>query len=185
MAETQAEQRRIHGHVKWFDPSKGFGFIVANDGGPDILLHANALRNFGQGSVCDEAAIEVIVQETPRGLQTVEVLHITPPSDPSGTQFDDESLLAENLDNLQFPFHPARVKWFDKVKGFGFANIFGNSADIFIHMEVLRRSGFADLQAGEAIVLRVTDGERGKMALSIGPWEAALRQVTETDAPEG
>lgn len=180
MAKTQAEHRRVVGHVKWFDPGKGFGFIVAAEGGPDILLHANALRNFGQGSVCDEAEIEVVVQETPRGLQTVEVLCITPPPASEAPAFA-ESLGVETAQTAKIPFVPARVKWFDKIKGFGFANIFGNSEDIFIHMEVLRRSGFADLQAGEAIGLRVTEGERGKMALSIGAWEAALRQPVEAD----
>ena len=48
------------------------------------------------------------------------------------------------------PLEPARVKWFDKGKGFGFANVFGRPEDVFIHVEVLRQSGFADLQAGEA-----------------------------------
>ena len=54
----------------------GAGFVVANEGGPDILLHANVLRNFGQSSVADAAGIDVIVQETARGIQAVEVLHI-------------------------------------------------------------------------------------------------------------
>ena len=49
------------------------------------------------------------------------------------------------------PIEPARVKWFDKAKGFGFANVFGSSADIFVHIEVLRMSGLADLLPGEAI----------------------------------
>ncbi|SDX24561.1 cold-shock protein [Roseicitreum antarcticum] len=182
MTQVQPEHRRVQGHVKWFDPAKGFGFIVAQDGGPDILLHANALRNFGQGSVCDEAGIEVVVQETPRGLQTVEVLWITPPPMVLANG-DNESGAPDDAPESDLPFLPARVKWFDKVKGFGFANTFGSAEDIFIHMEVLRRSGFADLQPGEAIGLRVTDGDRGKMALSIGPWEAALKQVTEAAVP--
>ena len=41
------------------------------------------------------------------------------------------------------PLEPARVKWFDKAKGFGFANVFGQPEDVFIHIEVLRRSGLA------------------------------------------
>ena len=59
----------LTGHVKWFDPGKGFGFIVADAGGPDILLHANVLRNFGQSSVADGAPIGVVVQRTDRGLR--------------------------------------------------------------------------------------------------------------------
>ena len=66
-------------HSEWFDPTKGFGFVVADLGGPDILLHANVLRNFGQGSVVDGSAIEILVQDTQRGLQATQVLSITPP----------------------------------------------------------------------------------------------------------
>ncbi|MFB0993215.1 MAG: cold shock domain-containing protein, partial [Paracoccaceae bacterium] len=59
----------VHGKVKWFDPAKGFGFIVADEGGPDILLHANVLRNYGQSSVADGTNITVLVQITTRGVQ--------------------------------------------------------------------------------------------------------------------
>ena len=68
-----------------------------------------------------------------------------------------------------------RVKWFDKVKGFGFANVFGRPEDVFIHIEVLRRSGFADLGPGEAIGLRVIEGKRGRMAAQVTSWETALK----------
>ena len=54
MTQVQPEHRRVQGHVKWFDPAKGFGFIVAQDGGPDILLHANALRNCLPRNICAE-----------------------------------------------------------------------------------------------------------------------------------
>ena len=71
--------RKIRGRVKWFDPVKGFGFVVAEEGGKDILLHANVLRNFGQSSVADDAGIELDVQQTDRGEQAVTVYEITPP----------------------------------------------------------------------------------------------------------
>src|SRR6056297_1789126 len=78
--------RRLTGRVKWFDPGKGFGFVIADSGGPDILLHANVLRNFGQSSVVDGAVVEIDVQDTDRGMQAVEVHAISPPEDiePSG-----------------------------------------------------------------------------------------------------
>jgi CspA family cold shock protein len=70
---------------------------------------------------------------------------------------------------------PARVKWFDKAKGFGFANTFGDEADVFVHIEVLRRSGLADVQPGEALAIRVIDGKRGRMATEVCGWEAAVK----------
>jgi len=171
--ETGARSQ-LRGHVKWFDPGKGFGFVVAEDGGPDILLHANVLRNFGQSSVTDGAGIEIVAQNTKRGMQAVEVLGIEPPE---GGEIPQDVLADDtvDLDNAG-PLVPARVKWFDKGKGFGFANVFGESQDVFIHIEVLRHSGFADLQPGEAVGLRVIEGSRGCMAVLVSSWDAALAQ---------
>ena len=173
MTQEDAEVRRVIGKVKWFDPVKGFGFVIADEGGPDILLHANVLRNFGQSSVADNARIEISVQKTERGIQATEVLRIDPPEVPAGAPLADfEGIDPEVI--AAAPLEPARVKWFDKGKGFGFANIFGRSSDIFIHIEVLRRSGLADLQPGEALAIRVIDGKRGLMATEVCAWEAAL-----------
>lgn len=174
MEDSDADLPQVRGTVKWFDPGKGFGFILADDGGPDILLHVNALRNFGQSSVCDRAGIVVTVQQTPRGLQAVEVLEINPPTeDPAGLRPAEAAGFDAQV--LALPLEPARVKWFDKGKGFGFANVFGRPEDVFVHMEVLRRSGFAELQAGEGVGLRIVEGERGRMAVMIAAWDAVLR----------
>ena len=173
MAQDNQSRQQVTGRVKWFDPGKGFGFIIADEGGSDILLHANVLRNFGQGSVADNARIVVMVARTERGFQAVEVIEIQPPeNDLAGLPEDMVHDLAE-IQSLAL--EPARVKWFDKVKGFGFANVFALPDDVFIHVEVLRRSGFADLQAGEAVALRVIEGKRGRMAAQVLSWEAALR----------
>ncbi|WP_298258001.1 cold shock protein [uncultured Litoreibacter sp.] len=164
------DTKQIVGQVKWFDAVKGFGFVVSNEGGPDILLHANVLRNFGQGSVADASVVELRVQQTERGLQAVEVVSIVPPaSDPENGQID------ASLQDVALI--PARVKWFDKGKGFGFANAYGSDEDIFLHIEVLQRCGLADVLAGEAVCLRVVDGERGKMAAEIHAWDHAIDRV--------
>jgi len=175
MTENDRPVQVVHGRVKWFDPGKGFGFIVADEGGADILLHANVLRNYGQNSVADGAVVSVKVQMTQRGVQAVEVISIEPPQ---GVSFPlgDENAPADPEEIARLPLEPARVKWFDKAKGFGFANVFGRPEDVFIHIEVLRVSGFADLQAGEAICLRIVEGKRGRMAVQVVSWEAATRQ---------
>ena len=170
---------RVRGQVKWFDPGKGFGFVVTEDGGPDVLLHANVLRSFGQSSVADGSLVELVTQRTERGIQAVSILSITPPEVAPGiglTDFADidPRYLAER------PVEPARIKWFDKAKGFGFANIFGSDEDVFVHIEVLRRSGFADLQPGEAVGLRVIEGKRGRMASEVLPWDTGLKSRQET-----
>ena len=164
--------RRISGAVKWFDQSKGFGFVVAETGGVDILLHANVLRNFGQSSVADGAKVEILVQDTLRGLQAVEVVSI------KTADWGSQPLLAdfEDLDPVVMKaavLEPARVKWFDKIKGFGFATIFNRPEDVFLHIEVLRQSGLSDLAPGEALAVKAIDGKRGRMAVEICAWDLA------------
>ncbi len=175
MTDEQAEQSRVSGRVKWFDPVKGFGFVVSNEGGDDILLHANVLRNFGQNSVADGTRLTILVQQTTRGAQAVEVLEILPPDGETAAPMEDFGD-TDAATVAALPLEPARVKWFDKTKGFGFANVFGKPEDVFIHIEILRRSGYADLQPGEAICLRVIDGKRGRMGAQIVSWEMAARE---------
>lgn len=184
MADDQGDMFHVRGIVKWFDPTKGFGFVVADEGGADILLHVNVLRNFGQSSVADGARIEILTHRTDRGVQAVEVISITPPArDESPVLADFAEMDADELSNAKL--QPARVKWFDKAKGFGFANVFGNTDDIFLHIEVLRQSGLADLHSGEAVALRVVDGKRGRMAVEVVTWEvAATREDLGGEGPQ-
>lgn len=174
MPEEDAATQGLRGRVKWFDPSKGFGFVVSEDCDVDILLHANVLRNFGQSSIADGAEVTLRVHRTERGVQAVEVLDIEPPV-VIALADTEESRAMLGAEVLALPLEPARVKWYDKGKGFGFANIFGRNEDVFIHVEVLRVSGFADLESGEAVALRISDGKRGRMAVQVLSWDAATR----------
>lgn len=180
MADDLNNLNQITGRVKWFDPAKGFGFVVSDAGGPDILLHVNVLRNFGQNSVADDARVEVVTHNTERGVQAVEIINIAPPErDETAGLHDLANLPDENLADI--PLEPGRVKWFDKSKGFGFANVFGQADDIFLHVEVLRLSGLSDVQPGEALALRVIDGQRGRMAAQVFPWEMGLPDSGSSD----
>ncbi|MFG6563701.1 cold shock domain-containing protein [Sulfitobacter sp. 1A13421] len=176
VSETQAEPAAIddplEGVVKWFDPVKGFGFVVADAGGADILLHVNVLRNYGQSSVADGARVAVRVQQTERGAQAVEVLSVEAPRELPAAVVEFAGFDPEQLATAEF--EPARVKWFDKAKGFGFANVFGCAEDVFLHIDVLRQSGLCDLQPGEALAMRVIVGDRGHLAAEVSSWDAVI-----------
>ncbi len=168
---TRTDAEIVAGRVKWFDTTKGFGFVTSEDVPGDILLHANVLRNFGQSSVSDGSLIRLTVVETDRGYQATEIFEVEAPDIEEGETSDVPFFADHALPGG--PLVPARVKWFDRAKGFGFANVFGNSEDVFIHMDVLRRSALSDLQPGEAVAIRVAEGDRGKLATQVNVWESA------------
>ncbi len=161
------------GQVKWFDAAKGYGFLIADDDQGDILLHANVLRNFGRGSIAEGSTVSFSVQQTDRGRQASEIFEVVAPVENAEPVESDEELIA--LPKVEgVPLEPARIKWFDKAKGFGFANAFGSGEDIFLHLEVMRQYGFSDLSPGEAISVQVIDGPRGRMAGAIYSWDKPL-----------
>ena len=157
----------VYGHVKWFDIDKGFGFLVVEDDGGDILLHSNVLKNFGRTSVSEGTKLEFEFQETDKGRQVSIIHNIFNSNNIENFDKNEISVEAKNMIN----FFPARVKWFNKSKGYGFANIFRSSNDIFLHIEILKKSGLSDLETGEAIVISVADSTRGKMADTILTWD--------------
>jgi CspA family cold shock protein len=73
------------------------------------------------------------------------------------------------------PLEPARVKWFDRVKGFGFVNIFGRPEDVFLHMETLRQYGYGEVVANDVLAVRVTAGPRGPMVYEVRSWDYVVR----------
>ncbi len=163
------------GTVKWFDTAKGFGFVIDDGGGPDILLHANVLRNYGHSSIAEGTRIEINVVSSDRGQQAAEIVNLAQPESVPENALRgleeagiDLSTLSEHSD-----LTPARVKWFDKVKGFGFLNVFGSTEDIFVHAEVLRAYGISELQQSEAISVRTASGPRGVLAVEIRSWDFA------------
>lgn len=172
----------VEGRVKWYDAIRGYGFIISDGVEGDILAHANCVRASGRTSLPEGATIRLEAALFERGWQAVQIIEVgegpqegfaEKPSDFAG------AALAEG------PLEPARVKWFDRGKGFGFLNIFGKHEDVFIHMEVLRRTGIADMAPGEAVAVRTTVGPRGLMAAEVRPWEAAAEPSEAANRESG
>ncbi|MEO0823202.1 MAG: cold shock domain-containing protein [Pseudomonadota bacterium] len=173
----------ITGQVKWYDAIKGYGFVVPDDGGGDVMVHASCVRNFGITALAEGARVRLVTTMGARGLHAQELLEV---DDSTATMSLSQNSVSDGgvarpTDFLSpeaelSPLQPARVKWFDKQKGFGFVNVFGNPEDVFVHMEIVRRCGFPDLSSGEGMAVRTFRGPRGLMVAELKLWEAASQE---------
>lgn len=177
----------ITGRIKWYEASRGYGFIIPDDGGRDVMIHEACVRAFGHAALPEGAPIRLTVARGEKGLYAVEILEIDhrAPAEPR-----DDGTAPRPTDFLQpeatsGPLLPARVRWFDRQKGFGFVNVFGEAEDIFLHMETVRRCGLKDLASGEGIAVRLCQGPNGVMVSDLKLWEAGILSKLRDEAISG
>jgi cold shock protein len=163
-----AEVVEVAGAIKWFDVAKGFGFIVPDDGRPDVLLHVTVLRNGGYQTAHEGARVVVdAVLKAPKGLQAIRVKAMD-----ESTAIHPSQLPAART-HVQVTatsgYERCIVKWFNRTKGFGFVTRGEGTEDIFVHMETLRRFGVTELRPGQVVLVRYGDGPKGLMAAEVRP----------------
>jgi len=172
--ESLPEGQQCTGRVKWFDATRGFGFLVSDDCEGDILVHFSVLKEHGRRSLPEGATVECIAEHQDRGFQARKILSIdlstalpmpVRPVQSSGERADRRALA-----DAAGEYEPVEVKWFNRVKGYGFLNRAGEGEegeDIFVHMETVRQSQIVDLQPGQQLEARIAEGRKGLTAVEL------------------
>ena len=174
-ADAAPEMEPIAGRVKWFDATRGFGFLVSDQVEGDVLLHFSVLREHGRRSVPEGATIECIPVRLERGLQAKKVLSIdlssALPPPPRSAMPAGERSNRKALADAAGEFEPVEVKWFNRVRGYGFVKRVEDASDedVFVHMETVRDAHLAELQPGQRLSARIAASGKGLTAVEIRP----------------
>jgi CspA family cold shock protein len=154
--------RRVEAKVKWFNASKGFGFVTLSDGTQDAFLPMAILRRAGYEDVREGATVSCEVSAGAKGPLVTAVLNVD-----MSTAVDSQmgGGVGGGFDRNRGP-RPSQtlegaVKWFEAEKGYGFISPDGGGKDVFIHITALRRSGVNALGPGQRVRVEVVDGKKG------------------------
>ena len=168
--ESDGNTSAISAVVKWYNPTKGFGFVQPAGEARDAFLHVSVCEAAGFGEVQQGTVLRCSLEERERGLQ-VTVIHgieslpegAPEPRPPSPRRHDrGESGPERSVSGT--------VKFYNGDKGYGFVVPDDGGPDIFVAGRLLARCGISDLISGQTLQLKAHDGPKGKRGAPKKHW---------------
>ena len=183
MQNTFDDGELVEAQVKWYQPSKGYGFVEISGTGEDAFLHVSALERAGLDAPDPGAVMSCRCSRGQRGMQVNEVLELLKEGDPNAEQprgnggssrgfggdrserprgggFRDRDAAPEETLN-------GSVKWFREDKGFGFIVPENGGEDVFFHRSCLDKAGLSSVEEGSRVEVGVRSAPKGREAVSL------------------
>ena len=160
-ADPQYDGGTVEAAVKWFNATKGYGFVELSDGRGDAFLHLKALREIGRQTLPSGAKVRVVARTGARGAEVVRIVEV-----------DTRSAIERSPRRATIDLSAAfdltgKVKWFDDARGFGFVASDDFGRDVFVHSTTLAASDVSGLFEGQAVSMRVVETPKGREAIEI------------------
>lgn len=162
---SSGEGEQVEAVVKWFNLSKGFGFVAPADNSPDAFMHVSVLTRAGLQQIAEGTKLLVQIGNGPKGRQILQIISVLGQAElPAAHQ--------QNSTQRQAPSGPTEemtgvVKWFKPEKGFGFVAPDDGGKDVFIHKSIVSRLGLSTLETGQKVKMSIHTASKGREAVSI------------------
>ena len=153
------EIKPIKLHLKWFNGTKGFGFVVPEDESFDAFIHITTLQEAGFHAIGEGAVLMCTLFDGPKGKQVKDVTEVLSQG--------EVNLMPEASEEDGTVTMGGLVKWYKPEQGFGFIIPDDGMKDVFIHKSLLDKLELEELEAGQRVKVKLKSVDKGREAVDL------------------